>query len=152
MEINVNELLFQKLKPIEKLKDETKPQWGKINSQQMVEHLTEFVRMSNGKLDAQLVTPYKKVESVKKSLFTDQPFKHVIRIDDMPGGEPVYENNNLFFAKQVLYEELIEFYKFYMKNEYSTPMHPTFGRLNKKEWEVYHSKHFQHHFTQFDLI
>ena len=152
MEINLNELLFQKLKPVEALTEKTTAAWGKMTPQQMVEHLTKFVKMSNGKIDSELITPYKKVESIKKSLFTDKPFANVVQHEVMPGGEPVYENNNMFFAKQTLYEEIIEFYKFYEKNSFATPMNPTFGRLNKKEWEVFHSKHFFHHFTQFNLI
>lgn len=27
-----------------------------------------------------------------------------------------------------------------------------FGALNKEEWEAFHSKHFRHHLSQFDLI
>lgn len=152
MDINLNEILFLKLKPVELLKDESKPLFGKMNPQQMVEHLIKSVRMSNGKLDAELITPFRKIESLKKSLFSNRALSKIPEIDLLPGAAPPYEVENMFFAKQILYEEVIEFYKYYEETSYATPMHPTFGRLNKNEWEIFHTKHFFHHFSQFGLL
>ena len=152
MDINLNEILFLKLKPVELLKDESKPQWGKMDPQQMVEHLIKSIKMSNGKIDAELITPFKKIESLKKSLFSSRTLSQIPEIDLLPGAPPPYEIDNMFFAKQVLYEEVIEFYRYYEKTSYATPMHPTFGRLNKKGWETFHTKHFFHHFSQFGLL
>jgi len=30
-------------------------------------------------------------------------------------------------------------------------LNPTFGELNKAEWEIFHEKHFTHHFKQFGI-
>ena len=152
MDISLNELLFFKLQPVELLTDESKALWGKMTSQQMVEHLIKFIKMSNGKIDAELITPFKKIESAKKSLFSNRPLSQIVELDILPGQLLPFEMDNMFFAKQTLYEEVIEFYRYYEKTSYATPMHPAFGRLNKKEWEVFHSKHFLHHFSQFSLI
>jgi hypothetical protein len=152
MDINLNELLFLKLKPVELLTDEKKALWGKMNAQQMVEHLIDFLEMSNGRIEAELITPFKKIESVKKSLLSNRPLAEIIELDLFPHEPKPFKTNNMFFAKQTLYEEVIEFYKFFDITSYAAPMHPIFGRLSKKEWEIFHVKHFNHHFSQFGLI
>ena len=35
--------------------------------------------------------------------------------------------------------------------DYKT-MHPSLGALNFEEWQLFHSKHFKYHFSQFELL
>jgi oxepin-CoA hydrolase/3-oxo-5,6-dehydrosuberyl-CoA semialdehyde dehydrogenase len=49
-------------------------------------------------------------------------------------------------------ENILERYEqFFENNPDIKTAHPTFGYLTKKEWDVFHQKHFIHHFSQFGL-
>ena len=41
--------------------------------------------------------------------------------------------------------------KYFEENKDATPINPTMGELNKQEWIIFHNKHFEHHFKQFNL-
>ena len=41
--------------------------------------------------------------------------------------------------------------KYFKENKDATPINPTMGELNKQEWTIFHNKHFEHHFKQFNL-
>ncbi|MGZ5193452.1 MAG: DUF1569 domain-containing protein [Kaistella sp.] len=41
---------------------------------------------------------------------------------------------------------------YYRENPQAEHYHPRFGMLNKEMMELFHRKHFTHHFEQFDLI
>jgi oxepin-CoA hydrolase/3-oxo-5,6-dehydrosuberyl-CoA semialdehyde dehydrogenase len=57
----------------------------------------------------------------------------------------------LKFAISILLSELNRFDKYFKENKYATPINPTMGELNKQEWTIFHNKHFEHHFKQFNL-
>ena len=45
-----------------------------------------------------------------------------------------------------------QFRKYYFEeNPDATFINLTFGELDKTEWDVFHEKHFKHHFNQFGL-
>jgi oxepin-CoA hydrolase/3-oxo-5,6-dehydrosuberyl-CoA semialdehyde dehydrogenase len=48
--------------------------------------------------------------------------------------------------------EVDNYYNYFNENPDAVLMNPTFGELNKDEWEQFHKKHLTHHLTQFGLI
>jgi oxepin-CoA hydrolase/3-oxo-5,6-dehydrosuberyl-CoA semialdehyde dehydrogenase len=55
-------------------------------------------------------------------------------------------------SKKKLEEEIEDYYRLFEENPDVRPVNVTFGELNKKEWDVFHKKHFTHHLSQFGLL
>jgi len=53
----------------------TPPAWGKMNVQQMIEHMSDSVRNANGKDPKDCVTPSEQVGRMKEFLMSDKPFR-----------------------------------------------------------------------------
>ena len=141
------------LSPLDNLRGESKPQWGKMTAQHMVEHLILVVQSSNGSLAIEeFMTPPDRLEIAKKILMSSRPLpKNFVNTIVGEGLKPLrYPNFNS--ATNKLYEEIERFEKFYEDNPNSKPVNATFGPLNKNEWIQFHKKHFKHHFDQFGLI
>ncbi len=135
-----------------KLEEDQKPLWGKMTPQHMVEHLILSVKMSNGKLTLKCINPPLKLPFLKKFLMSERPMPKlyvnpVIGEDLQP-----LKFNSLNQAQEKLKRETDDYEKFFSDNPDATPVNVTFGKLNKKEWDVFHQKHFTHHLKQFGLL
>ena len=51
-----------------------------------------------------------------------------------------------------LVEAYEEFTVYFKENPEAQTKNAVFGRLDKFEWDLLHTKHFNHHFEQFNLI
>ncbi len=60
---------------VKKLSPDTPVKWGKMNAQQMVEHVTGFFKVSSGKLKFPLVTPEDHLPKYKEFLLSDKEFR-----------------------------------------------------------------------------
>ncbi|MBA4407219.1 hypothetical protein C0389_08100 [bacterium] len=143
--------LIDKLSYLEKLQPETKQLWGKMSAQHMVEHLVFAVRTSNGKLNIGCFNPPGKWPTFKRFLLSSRPLPKeflnpIIGADLLP-----LEYKNLDEAKTALALEVDDYYKYFEEKPDALLLNPTFGELNKAEWDVFHSKHFTHHFEQFGI-
>jgi oxepin-CoA hydrolase/3-oxo-5,6-dehydrosuberyl-CoA semialdehyde dehydrogenase len=141
------------LSPLDKLNSESKPLWGKMTAQHMVEHLILVVQSSNGTLSIdQFVTPPDRLEIAKRILMSTRPLpKNFVNTIVGEGLKPLV-HPNMDSAIEKLYEEIEKFNNFYENNPNQKPVNATFGPLDKKEWEQFHKKHFNHHFEQFGLV
>lgn len=141
------------LSPIDKLTESTKPVWGIMTPQHMVEHLVLAVKSSNGSLPIdKCMNPPEKFHVLKKFLLSHRQLPKNF-VNSVIGDElkPLL-NSNLDFAKEELLKEVMLFDQFFNNNLSASPINATFGPLNKEEWIIFHKKHFNHHFRQFDLI
>ncbi len=138
---------------LNKLLEQTKPHWGGMSPQHMVEHLSAAVKMSNGKIVfTECMNPPEKHPILKRFLMSNRPMpKDFVNTVVGKGLKPLI-NNSLKEAKQELIKELSNFEKYFNENPKALPLNPTFGPLNFEEWKVFHNKHFTHHFTQFGLL
>lgn len=138
---------------LSKLSVDTKPVWGKMSSQHMVEHLIQSVQLSNGKMVlSECMTPDDRLPLMKKILMSKRPLPKNF-VNTVIGAELkplVYSDLNE--SVEALKQELQSIDKFFDEKPDSKPMNPTFGQLNKEEWNQFHKKHFEHHFTQFGLL
>ncbi|MCF8239856.1 MAG: hypothetical protein K9J16_00615 [Melioribacteraceae bacterium] len=134
------------------LDPDTKPLWGKMTAQHMVEHLILAVKMGNGKMNVECINPPDKLPTLKRFMMSSRPMPRGF-INPMIGTELIpleYESMNA--AIEMLKKELSDYEKYFDENPGKELMNATFGPLNKKEWDVFHEKHFTHHLTQFGLI
>ena len=136
------------------LKPETKPKWGIMTPQHMVEHLEYTYKIASGQIqDFEVATPEKILEKVHNSLYNYDKFP-------LNTNFPLLEKNTLNTLKyddlETAKEKFLqsrEAYKTYFKENPETKLkNIVFGELNKYESYLLERKHLNHHFEQFGLI
>ena len=146
--MQVNELIAL----IEKLEETTKPEWGTMTPQRMIEHLVNVFKVSNGKVEVECFSEERKIPVLKKFLMSSRPMPKDYKSPAKKLEPSSYRFESLEEAKKELEKEVEEFYRFFEENPDASPINPTFGSLNKEEWETFHIKHLTHHLTQFSLL
>ena len=143
--IDLIEMLF-------KLDANTKGNWGLMNAQQMVEHLSAAVRQANGKDKKILLTPSENLERIRTFMLSDKPFRENTKNIELPEIPDPALQPSLKEAIAELNNELVDFVNFYKPEPAQKLMNPFFGELNYDEWVHLLHKHAMHHGRQFGLV
>tara|TARA_B100001758_G_C18271676_1_gene536748 strand:- start:26 stop:478 length:453 start_codon:yes stop_codon:yes gene_type:complete len=137
---------------LNKINNSQKPLWGTMSAQRMIEHLSDIVLISrslNHKYSLK-INP-QKVELAQAFIYSDKPlpknFKVSFALD-----ENRTRNLNISQAIFEFESEWEQYLKFFQSNPNVKTLHPYFGELDFKLWNLLHAKHFTHHFIQFDLL
>jgi len=139
---------------LDNLPASTEGKWGKMNAQQMVEHVTGFFKISTNKLHFPLVSPSEHLPKLKAFLLSDKEFRENTKAPTSVIGEealPV-RTNSMEEAIAMLQQNIAEFIDYFEGDSYKTTLHPVFGELNFEEWVLLHYKHMMHHGKQFGLV
>jgi hypothetical protein len=136
---------------LQTLPAETVMKWGKMNAQQMVEHLSGFFRVSTNKLHFPLVTPPDELHRFKAFLHSDKEFRENTKAPVLPEEPLPVQFASLEDAVKDLEKEVTDFVKLFSADPDLTTQHPVFGDLNFEEWILLHYKHVTHHLRQFGL-
>ena len=138
------------LQLLNKLEEDVQPKWGKLTPQEMVEHLTDSLKLASGAIKQKLITPSEKIESMQHFLETD---KEMIKNIKLPfaAKERVLRNENLSDAIDEFVEHWLA-YESHFESGNTTELHPFYGELNFSQWQKFNSKHLTHHFKQFDIF
>lgn len=143
------ELIISKL---DNLKELTTPVFGIMSPQHMVEHITLTLKLSSGRIKILEFEPSEKQLTQKNILLnTAIEFPRGINAPGLEGTLLALKNDSLVASVDQLIESLEYYNDYFSKNPDSKTMHPRFGKLNHEEWEKFHSKHFKHHFSQFEI-
>lgn len=134
------------------LTPDTAALWGKMNVQQMVEHVRGFFLVSTGDMHFPLVTPEEHLPKFKEFLLSDKQFREntkapVLPEEPLPATEP-----DLASAILQLEKTIGDFFTYFNADPDKKTMHPVFGWLNFEEWILLHYKHVTHHGRQFGLL
>lgn len=141
--------LEQKLKS---LNENTAAEFGIMTAQHMVEHLTITVKLSNGRIAYPPFVPSEKQLAQKEALiYTGLEFPRGIKAPGLGDNLMPLKYENLDQAKEQLIKSLKSFEEYFKENPDGKTTHPRFGLLTQKEWELFHPKHFKHHFSQFNI-
>jgi hypothetical protein len=132
------------------LDDSKKPLWGGMSAQRMIEHLSESVKVSNGKLELEMVTPEDKFDRMLAFLDSDKPMAKNIEVS-FAGKDVPLRHEEIELAIDELVEEWIDFEELFASEEGLKIPHPYYGPLNFEQWQRLHAKHFTHHFEQFGV-
>lgn len=136
-----------------KLSEDSKPSFGTLTAQGMVEHLEDaYDYAMTDDPERPITTPDKVLEKYTESLYNHRPFG--------PGAVAPYgsvdarerRHPDLATAKNALIEKYREYVAFMKAHPEFTSIHGVFGRLGRYEWELVARKHFSHHFEQFGLL
>jgi len=142
-------LLFDALSA---LRDDTRPGWGKMTAQQMVEHLIWAVEISTGKALADCTFPEAQRERLKAFLYENRPTPREFQNPAFAAGLPTLRYAGAADATAALRHEV----RLFLDQAAATPgaarTHPVFGPIAAEEWARSHFKHCYHHLLQFGLI
>ena len=133
------------------LKPNDKPEWGSMSAQRMVEHLTDTVNLSFNEHSYTLQLPIDKVEKAQKFIFSDYELPKNFKASFANANDKI-RNVSINEAIIEFEESWIDMIEYFKNNPQSKTLHPHFGLLNGELWLKLHSKHFTHHFLQFNLI
>ncbi|MCK5401508.1 MAG: aldehyde dehydrogenase family protein, partial [Flavobacteriaceae bacterium] len=141
-------------KYLSKLTEDTKPVWGIMSPQHMVEHLEYTFRIASGEIqDFEIDTPEKILEKVHDTLYNYKPMprlhKFPLAIKEL---KEDLQHENLIIAKQKMLEAYDEFEIYFKENPKAVTKNVVFGMLNNFEWQLLNTKHLNHHFEQFNLL
>ena len=126
--------------------------WGKMNGQQMVEHVAGFFKVSTGKIKFPLVTPAEHLPKYKEFLYSDKEFRENTKTPVLPQEPLPIRFATMAEAISELDNDVHEFIHLFSNNAQLKIMHPVFGELNYEEWVLLHYKHVTHHLKQFGLM
>jgi methylglutaconyl-CoA hydratase len=137
---------------IDQLNEDTKPLWGILTPQHLIEHFIYLFRMSVGEIKEKTVTPADKLPAYQASLHYDRrlpknfesPYLKEGSLEDL-------EYDSLEDAKAAFKNYFDQYEAFYQEHPAAKNDHVIYGALDKEHWGLIHAKHFDHHFRQFDL-
>jgi Protein of unknown function (DUF1569) len=127
--------------------------WGKMDAQQMVEHLAYVLSISNGRLQVDADAEPERLAYRKMRFFEkDVPFTRSIRVKFVPEEPDPYIYADIEQSKNFVLQQLERFYEYHQEHPDIQPVHPNFGPMNYEEWVQLQARHLRHHLTQFGVI
>ncbi|OUR92670.1 phenylacetic acid degradation bifunctional protein PaaZ [Flavobacteriales bacterium 34_180_T64] len=139
---------------LNKLTLNTKPGWGTLTPQHLLEHLEYTYRIASGEIqDFEVATPEKILEKVHNTLYN---YNKMPRDYDFPLREKSemhkLKHDNIETAKARFLEARENYLAFFKENPEAKIKNAVFGEMNKYEWYLMERKHLNHHFEQFGLL
>ena len=132
---------------IERLNNDTIPQWGKMTVSQMLAHCSEVLKNSLGetqqkrKLIGYIVAPF-----FRHRFYDSEPYK----IKGGPSTFIVGDNKQFEAEKQKLLRIIIQFHTRERKS-LENSVHPILGKFTPEQWAIGQYKHLDHHLRQFGV-
>ncbi len=137
------------LERLEKLTPETQPQWGKMNSAQLLAHLNVAYDMAYGKIktDNNFLVKFMLKAFVKKGVVNEKPYPKNSRTAPvfLISDERDFQKEKEHFIANVkrVQEDGV--------SHFEGKESDSFGPLTSKEWNNLFYKHLDHHFIQFGI-
>ena len=135
-----------------KLDADAQRQWGKMNVQQMIEHMTDSVKLASGKIPAEVVTPDEKIPAMQSFMESDKPFKENTRNALLPEEPIPVKNADKESAISELQQETDHFFKVHESDKERKTPNPFFGHLGFEQQVQLLYKHAMHHLKQFGAV
>ena len=151
-EEKLNFLKAQFIPLLKKLKGDEKGSWGVLNAQQMVEHFSDSVRISSGKLIRPQIIEGEMLEKYRAFMLSEEPFKVNTKNPLMDENGAPLRHANMEDAIRELQTELKYFFTAYEGSPSLTASNPFFGELDYAGQVHLLHKHATHHLKQFGLI
>ena len=128
--------------------------WGKMNAQQMTEHVAAFFKVSSGRLQMGLVTPEEHLPKYREFLRSEKEFRENTQAPLSIIGEEALPLRHATMEAAVadLERSIRDFVGHFAVDSNTITTHPVFGPLNFEDWVLLHYKHVRHHAKQFGLV
>lgn len=134
------------------LSADQKGKWGVMNGIQMVEHMSDSIRVANGKDQKKLLFNDEQVKKAREFALSDKPFKENTKNIELPEVPPPARNTSMEEAIHEMKREVADFFSAFQGTEQKTVLNPFFGPLTYPEWVHLLEKHAKHHLNQFGLL
>ena len=145
-------LKHQFISLLKELPSDTRPLWGKMTLQQMMEHFSEAVRIASGKrVHTDIVTPPEHLPKMQAFLMSDKPFRENTKNPLLPETPAPVKHGSIGDALDELQEELDYFFTVFEENKLQQTRNPIFGDLNYEQNVQLMYKHALHHLRQFGV-
>ena len=131
---------------------DTPPAWGKMSLQQMIEHMSDSVRIANGRDPKDCITPPDYLPKMQAFMMSDKPFKENTPNVQMPETPAPPRFDRVEDAIGELQQELNEFFDVFDQDKAKVITNPFFGDLNFEHWVQLLDKHARHHLRQFGVV
>ena len=125
--------------------------WGKMNVQQMIEHMADYVRIASGKTPTAVVTPEENLQRMQGFLESEKPFRENTPNALMPDTPEPARHRTKDEAIHELQQEIEHFFMAHERDGNKTTANPFFGNLNFNQQIQLLHKHATHHLRQFGL-
>ncbi len=140
-------------KYIDAITVDSKPKWGLMSAQHLIEHFEFMNHIALGKIESKITTPAEKLEKYSDSLWNYYPmpkeYKHELlrkdRTEDL-------RYQDMASAKEGFWKSYDEVWDFYKINPDGVLMNTVFGMLDKYHMQLMFDKHMNHHFEQFGVL
>jgi hypothetical protein len=132
-----------------KLKPHARGKWGKMNAQQMVEHMSYSIRIANGTIPKTILTAPENLEKARAFMLSDKPFRENTKNIELPEEPLPLKQIDMHAAVEEMKHEMLVFLQTFEGNEERTITNPFFGELNFMQWLHLLHKHAMHHAKQF---
>ncbi len=141
-------------KYIDQITEDTKPKWGLLTPQHLVEHFIYFYDYALGRIgNNEIIIPEEKIEKYQDTLWNYFPMPKSYDHPTLKKGEVEdLRFDNLETAKKELFKAYDEITAFYKANPDGTLVNPMFGNLKRYDMSLLENKHYTHHFEQFGVV
>jgi hypothetical protein len=137
---------------LQQIDPSTPPLWGKMNVQQMIEHIAGFIMVASGRKQFDtIITPSERLDKMREFLMSDKPFRENTK-NPLLGEEPEpLRYKTVQGAIGALQQELIYFFQAFEANPNLITRNPIFGDLSFEQNVQLLHKHALHHLRQFGV-
>jgi hypothetical protein len=133
------------------LNADTPRKWGKMNVQQMIEHMSDYMRIANGRDAQPIVTAEDRLPRMQGFLASEKPFPENTPNVLMPDTPIPTKHATKQEAIKELQAEIDHFFAVHEQNPGRTTPNPFFGTLDFDHQVQLLHKHATHHLRQFGL-
>ncbi len=125
--------------------------WGKMNVQQMIEHMADYVRIASGKTPMEIITAEEHIPRMQGFLDSEKKMRENTPNQLLPDEPPAVRHTSKKDAINELEQEIIYFFLVFEKDKGKTLKNPFFGVLDFAQQVQLLYKHSTHHLRQFGV-
>ena len=137
---------------LQRIPADTPPSWGRMNLQQMVEHMQDAVDLASGRVRYEGGFVANDPERMRAFLMGDKPFRENTRNPFLPEEPRPLRNHTLQAAIGALQASLIGFFEAFESEPGKRVYNPVFGELDCEGQSRLLHKHALHHLRQFGVV
>jgi len=151
MEIKIDFLQHKLIPLMSSLDEHTKPLFGKMNVQQMIEHMGYAFRQASGLIPLDALNNEEITAKMYSFMMSERPFKDNTPNPYLPEtpAPAVFETKEQALID--LQKDIHQFFTTFENDKSKRILNPFFGNLNFEEWVHLLHKHANHHLRQFGI-
>ncbi len=138
-------------KALASLDADTPPKWGKMSVQQMIEHMSDYVRIANGRTPMKTITPEENIPKMQGFLESEKPMRENTPNPLLPDVPPPVRHSIKEAAIAELQGEIVHFFAVHEQEAGRATPNPFFGTLSFDQQVQLLYKHSTHHLRQFGV-